>query len=143
MAIRPRAVDKNALHTMRANRSEGTGPELALRSALRAAGLKGYRVNLKGVPGRPDVAFVRARLAIFVHGCFWHRCRLCNPPLPKRHARFWRDKLAANVERDERTRTRLEQLGWTTVEFWECEVMSAPRLCADRVHRWMAAWREG
>src|SRR5262249_8203047 len=104
----------------------GTGPELALRRALSNAGLKGYRVNLAGVPGRPDIAFTRYKLALFVHGCFWHRCPVCNPPAPKRHYRFWRDKFKATIERDERTRLRLERLGWSPLEFWECEVEKAP-----------------
>lgn len=143
MATRPRAVNLNALNTMRANRPEGTGPELALRAALRAAGVRGYRLNLRGVPGRPDVAFIRPKLAVFVHGCFWHRCPTCDPQLPKRHGKFWREKLDANVERDERTRERLERLGWSVLEFWECEVELDVKRCVERVQRWMAAWASG
>lgn len=142
MANRPKAVNENSLHTMQANRPEGTGPELALRAALREAGLRGYRVNLRGVPGRPDIAFLRARLAVFVHGCFWHRCPHCSPPMPKRNAVFWREKLEGNVARDERTRVRLEGLGWTVLEFWECEVERSRHDCALRVQRWIAEWRE-
>src|SRR5262245_2951616 len=67
---KPAAVNLNALHTMQANGPHGTGPELALRRAIRQAGLRGYRLNLQGIPGKPDVAFTRFKLAIFVHGCF-------------------------------------------------------------------------
>lgn len=142
MGKSPKSVNLNALRTMQANRPEGTGPELALRAALRAAGLRGYRLNLRGVPGRPDVAFVRVKLAVFVHGCFWHRCPTCDPQLPKRHGKFWRKKLDANVERDERTRKRLERLGWSLLEFWECEIERDVNKCALRVQRWMADWAE-
>ena len=139
---RPSAVSLNSLNTMQATRGSGTGPELALRSALRAAGLCGYRVNMKGVSGRPDVAFIRAKLAVFVHGCFWHRCPSCKPRPPKRNEAFWRAKFEANVERDERTRDRLEKEGWSVLEFWECEIERSAVRCAVRVQRWMADWHE-
>jgi len=123
---------------MQANRPSGTRPELALRRALIRSGLRGYRLNLAGVPGRPDIAFTKTKLAIFVHGCFWHRCPLCRPPMPKRNRRFWELKFHENAERDERTRNRLHQLGWATLEFWECEVAGDADRCALRVARWLA-----
>lgn len=138
----PKASTLNARNTMRTTRTSGTGPELAFRSALRSAGLRGYRVNLSGIPGRPDVAFTRHKLAIFVHGCFWHRCPECGPVYPKRNAGFWREKLESNVVRDERARNRLERLGWTVLELWECEVSRDAIQCAVRVQRWIAEWAE-
>jgi len=139
---RPSAVSLNSLHTMQATKSGGTGPEIRLRAALRAAGLRGYRVNLKGVPGRPDIAFPRYKLAVFVHGCFWHRCPYCQPPMPKRNRAFWRQKFEENAERDERTRTRLERAGWTVLELQECEVEGDLRKCVTKVQRAIVAGPE-
>jgi DNA mismatch endonuclease (patch repair protein) len=115
---------------MRANGPRDTGPELALRRALRAGGVHGYRVDLRRVgawrvPGRPDVAFVRERLAVFVHGCFWHRCPVCAKPLPKKDAAFWAEKFGSNMGRDARVRMELEAAGWTVLTFWEHELETA------------------
>ncbi len=123
---------------MRANRRRNTGPELALRAALRAAGLLGYRVDLKGVPGRPDVAFTKHKLAIFVHGCFWHRCPSCKLELPKSNRAFWRRKFEANRERDERKQLGLEAIGWGVLEIWECEIARDLARCVARVERAIA-----
>ncbi|RYG44466.1 very short patch repair endonuclease [bacterium] len=109
--------------SMRANRSRDTAPELRLRKALWAAGLRGYRVARKGLPGRPDIVFGRARLAIFVHGCFWHRCPLCPPRrLPITNRAYWEAKFEGNLARDERQRAELEALGWRVRVVWECQL---------------------
>jgi DNA mismatch endonuclease (patch repair protein) len=107
---------------MSANKAKNTKPELTLRKALWYNGLKGYRLNWKKVPGRPDIAFPRKRMAIFVHGCFWHRCLVCNYPLPKHNTQFWRDKFEKNVARDESKKNELTKLGWLVVTVWECEI---------------------
>jgi DNA mismatch endonuclease (patch repair protein) len=107
---------------MRANRARNTGPELRLRQALREAGLSGYRLNWRKVPGRPDIAYPGRRVAIFVHGCYWHHCPRCYPHLPKSNPDFWARKFELNHERDARKRTSLEGIGWTVVETWECDV---------------------
>ena len=75
-------------NVMRANRAKNTGPELRLRRALREAGLGGYRLNWKKAPGRPDIAYPGRKLAIFVHGCYWHHCPRCYPNLPKSQLRI-------------------------------------------------------
>lgn len=102
-------------------RQRDTAPEVSLRRALWAAGLR-YRLHDKRLPGTPDIVFARARLAVFVHGCFWH-CHGCerSQRLPKANADFWRTKLARNVERDAEVQRRLRDLGWRTVVVWECE----------------------
>jgi DNA mismatch endonuclease (patch repair protein) len=120
---------------MRANRRRDTGPERLLRAALRREGLRGYRLAVANLPGRPDIAFPRLRLAIFVHGCFWHRCPHCQPPLPKAHRAFWRRKFELNSERDERKRRHLEAAGWDVLEFWECKVKEDPAGEACRVRQ--------
>jgi len=99
-----------------------TRPELALRRALHSRGLR-YRVHLP-VPGAPrrriDVAFTRARLAIFVDGCFWHGCPE-HGRVPSRNGDWWRWKLRRNMERDAETTALLQANGWTVVRVWEHE----------------------
>ena len=89
---------------------------------MREAGLTGYRLQWKKAPGRPDIAFPGRKIAIFVNGCFWHRCPHCNPSMPKRNTDFWIAKFKRNVERDQAAITELENLGWTAITIWECEL---------------------
>lgn len=111
-------------------RGRDTKPELRVRKALHAAGLR-YRLQAKDLPGRPDIVFRSRKIAIFVHGCFWHRhpdpnCRLAR--LPKSRQDFWLPKLTGNRERDLRNRAQLESDGWTVLEVWECETTRPERL---------------
>lgn len=125
---------------MRANRARDTGPERQLRAALRAAGLGGYRLNWRGAPGRPDIAYPGRKLAIFVHGCYWHHCPRCYPKLPKSNPDFWARKFELNRERDIRKRTSLEDSGWVVMEVWECDIRDQlPALVSDV----LAASRDG
>ncbi|HVT83697.1 MAG TPA: very short patch repair endonuclease [Chitinophagaceae bacterium] len=118
----PVPKNENVSRVMSANKAKDTKPEIILRKALWKAGLRGYRVNYKKLPGRPDIAFVSKKVAIFVHGCFWHRCPYCNYPLPKNNTRFWKEKFKKNVERDERKIKELQKLGWQVIVIWECEL---------------------
>lgn len=118
---------------MRANKARDTVPELLLRRALRGAGLPGYVVSPRGLPGRPDVAFRRAKVAIFVHGCFWHRCPHCRPALPKSNRSFWYKKFRLNVARDKRKAQGLRGDGWVVLTFWECKVRASPETAAWKV----------
>ncbi len=123
----PRASSLATRHVMQANRGKDTKPELVVRAALRAAGLTGYRLHWKKAPGRPDVCFPGRRVAIFVHGCFWHRCPYCALPTPRSNAGFWQAKFARNRARDERDRALLAQRGWTVLVVWECRLKGARR----------------
>lgn len=118
----PPASSAAVREVMRANRATNTAPERALRAALRAGGLRGYRLNWNGVPGRPDITYPGRKVAIFVHGCFWHHCRLCHQRLPRTHRDFWRAKFRANRARDARKRRELESLGWSVLEVPECRI---------------------
>lgn len=109
-------------HVMQANRSKNTKPELRVRAALREAGLTGYRLHWKKAPGHPDVCFPGRRVAIFIHGCFWHRCPYCEPSRPKTHPEFWEEKFARNQARDARDSAQLVSEGWTVVVVWECRL---------------------
>lgn len=109
---------------MAAIRSTNTKPELALRAALRAAGASGYRVHLRTLPGKPDVAFTRWRIAVFVDGAFWHG----HPDHfnPATASQYWRDKIARTQERDRQADRSLEAAGWTVVRFWDFELRNNP-----------------
>lgn len=124
MALRETwGVREATAKTMRANRSTDTKPELALRRALWAAGLRGYRKNVRRLPGTPDVVYGRARLAVLVHGCYWHQCPRCTRNrIPKTNAAYWSAKFAGNVERDARQQVALKEAGWRVLVLWECEL---------------------
>lgn len=109
---------------MQLTRRRDTPGEVALRTVLHALGLR-YRVdaNLPGTRRRADVAFVRARVAVFVDGCFWHGCPT-HGTWPKSNAAWWRAKIHANAARDRDTDTRLRQVGWTVLRFWAHEDMT-------------------
>ena len=108
--------------SLQGNKRAGTKPELLVRQRLREAGLPGYRLQWKQAPGRPDIAYPGRKVAIFVNGCFWHRCPLCQPPVPKRNREFWEAKFARNVERDAQALAALEEQDWTAIVIWECEL---------------------
>jgi DNA mismatch endonuclease (patch repair protein) len=113
---------KNVSMVMSANRAKDTKPELILRRLLRKAGFPGYRLHWKKAPGRPDIAYPGRKLAIFVHGCYWHRCPECDLPLPKSNTKFWSDKFKRNQARDARKIQELNDVGWRTLVFWECQL---------------------
>ena len=102
-------------------RSRDTGPELAVRRTAYRMGFR-FRLYRRDLPGTPDLTFPRHRLAVFVHGCFWHRhsgCRFAYSP--KSRVEFWMKKFKQNVTRDRRNRAALQNLGWRVAVIWECE----------------------
>ncbi|MGG5890709.1 very short patch repair endonuclease [Falsiroseomonas sp. HC035] len=110
-------------------RGKNTRPELIVRRTLHAMGER-FRLHRADYPGRPDIVLPRHRLAIFVHGCFWHRhpgCRLSS--MPKTRVDFWKDKFATNVARDARNVAALQAMGWRVATVWECETRN-PELLA-------------
>jgi DNA mismatch endonuclease (patch repair protein) len=109
---------------MQANRAKDTTPERILRKRLWDCGFRGYRLHSRDVPGRPDIAFRRQKVAIFVHGCFWHRCPHCKLPLPKSNRGFWAKKFRRNRARDSRKARQLKTSGWKVIEVWECQIAS-------------------
>lgn len=100
-------------------RSKDTKPEMLVRRALHAAGLR-FRVHAK-LPGRPDIVFGPCRLAVFCHGCWWHICPR-HFRMPKSNVGFWREKFRRNAERDRRVVRRLRRMGWGVLRFWEHEI---------------------
>jgi len=118
----PIASNKSVSKSMKSNKSKNTNPEILLRKRLWASGVKGYRLNWKNAPGRPDICFPGRKIAIFVNGCFWHRCPICNLPLPKTNTEFWKNKFIRNVERDKLKTQRLKNDGWKVLVVWECDI---------------------
>jgi DNA mismatch endonuclease (patch repair protein) len=111
-----------------------TGPEMLIRRELHRRGLR-FRVNHPRLPGRPDVAFTGARIAVFVDGCFWHACP-DHGVLPKNNRDWWRTKLDRNVERDREKDARLGEMGWVAVHVWEHE---DPVKAANSIqHLWLS-----
>ncbi len=115
-------LSAGVVKSMRSNKASGTSPEIRMRKALRDAGFPGYRLNWKKAPGRPDICYPGRHVAIFINGCFWHRCPLCNLPMPKHNADYWIPKLERNVERDAEKTRELEMQGWTVITVWECQM---------------------
>ena len=117
----PPASSEAVRKSMKGNKRANTKPELLVRARLREAGLTGYRLQWK-VPGHPDVAWPGKRVALFVNGCFWHRCPLCKPRMPKSNVEYWVVKFQRNVERDEQNLAALEEAGWKVHVIWECQL---------------------
>lgn len=98
-----------------------TGPELSVRRALHRMGYR-FRLHRKDLPGTPDIVLPRHRVAVLVHGCFWHRHRHCRfAYTPKTRLEFWSRKFQQNVTRDRRTESALRRRGWSVLTVWECE----------------------
>lgn len=112
----------NISRVMSANKAKNTKPEILIRKAIWQSGLRGYRIHPKIIPGKPDICFNKRKIAIFVNGCFWHRCPKCKLPLPKTHTEFWVNKFKKNVKRDKQKEITLRQLGWCVIKIWECEI---------------------
>lgn len=110
---------------MAAIRSANTKPEVRVRSALHAQGLR-FRLHRKDLPGKPDIVLPKFRTAIFVHGCFWH-CHSCKygSVVPATRPEFWAAKRGGNVARDRKNRAALRKLGWRVLVVWECDVRTA------------------
>jgi DNA mismatch endonuclease (patch repair protein) len=124
--VRARAVDAAKSRAMARQRTRDTGPELAVRQRLHALGYR-YRVDHRPLPelrARGDLVFTRARVVVFVDGCFWHRCPQ-HATSPRHNGAWWQAKLDANVARDRATDRRLVDAGWRVVRIWEHEAPDA------------------
>lgn len=109
-------------------RSSNTKPELMMKSALQGTYLR-YQPN---VEGNPDFASKRKKIAIFIDGCFWHKCPKCFRP-PKSNKKYWRTKIENNVKKDRKTTIMLLEKGWTVLRLWEHEIFSDRKKCVEKV----------
>lgn len=123
---------------MRRIRSKDTQPELAVRRICRNLGFTGYRVHRKDIIGKPDLAWFGKKLAVFVHGCFWHG-HDCAEGLrkPKTNRNYWLPKLKRNHQRDIEHVAALRATGWRVLTIWECEMHNKKRL-VRKIDRFIA-----
>lgn len=124
---------------MAAIRATNTNPELQVRRALHASGLR-YRLHAMELPGKPDLVFPRYKAVIFVHGCFWHGhdCHLFTMPATRRD--FWEAKISRNVANDEKAGAALRQAGWRIGFVWECALKGRTRLDFAAAMQALARW---
>jgi DNA mismatch endonuclease (patch repair protein) len=117
--------------TMSRIRRRDTRPELALRQALWARGLRGYRVDCRRLPGRPDIVWSRRRTAVFVDGAFWHG----HPSAfkPGKSGAYWDEKIRRNMERDRSADAALQARGWTVLRLWDFEIRRDLPDCVRRI----------
>ena len=107
--------------TMAAVKPANTGPEMAVRRAVHKSGFR-YRLHVASLPGKPDLVFPRFKLAVFVHGCFWHWHGCTRSRMPKENRDYWERKISRNRARDRQMQEQLQQLGWRIEVIWECGI---------------------
>jgi DNA mismatch endonuclease (patch repair protein) len=112
-------------------RAKDTSPEKKLRKLLYQHGIRGYRIHWD-LPGKPDIVFVKRRIAVFIDGCFWHRCPV-HYTQPETRKEFWRKKIESNLARDRKTDTYLRKEGWTIIRIWEHEIKEDPEKAVQRI----------
>jgi DNA mismatch endonuclease (patch repair protein) len=124
---------------MRAIRQKDTNPEIQIRRLLFARGFR-FRLHVKSLPGSPDIVLPKHRVAVFVHGCFWHGhgCHLFKVPTTR--TEFWMAKIQANRDRDDRDEARLLAAGWRILTVWECALKGKQKRPAVDVVEQVAAW---
>jgi len=109
-------------------KSKDTTPELTVRKALHAVGIR-FRLHRKDLPGKPDLVVPARRVAIFVHGCFWHGCPRCSARIAsKSNLGYWEPKIARNRDRDRTAQSKLRRLGWKVRVIWECDTRRPSKL---------------
>ncbi len=117
---------------MSANKGKDTKPELIFRKALFKAGLRGYRLHWK-IAGKPDITYPGRKIAIFINGCFWHRCPHCKPHMPRSNTEYWERKFSKNKERDKKNERVLKEAGWQVLVIWECQLKENLEKCIQQV----------
>lgn len=124
---------------MRRIRGKNTAPELLVRKLCRELGYSGYRIHRKDLPGKPDIVWIGRKLAVFVHGCFWHGHE-CTEGMrkPKSNQDYWIPKIARNQQRDAENIAALHATGWNVLIIWECEINEKARLL-KRLQQFLSA----
>lgn len=131
----PIPANENISKSFSGNKGKNTKPELELRKALWASGLKGYRIHYTKAAGRPDISYVGEKIAIFVNGCYWHRCPYCKLKLPKSNVDFWKDKFEKNKDRDKKKTKALKDKGWRVLTIWECQIKKDITKCVNKIRK--------
>lgn len=117
-------------------RGKNTGPEVKLRKLLWSQGIRGYRTHYN-VSGKPDIVFIKKKIAIFIDGCFWHKCPVCFQE-PETRKEFWMKKIQSNVERDKKVNEQLKVEGWTVMRFWEHDIRKKPDAVIKKIKEKMS-----
>ena len=118
---------KTRSYNMSRIKGKGTKPEEIVRRYLFSKGFR-FRKNDKRLPGTPDIVLPKYKTVVFVNGCFWHRHQGCKYFVwPKNNAEFWKEKINANMERDQRKEKNLTDLGWQVIIIWECQLKAKNR----------------
>lgn len=131
----PKASSSSVRASMQGNRSARTKPEEILVAAMQQQGINRFNRNDSKLPGSPDLVFTESRVAVFVHGCFWHRCPYCQLSIPKTNETYWVAKFARNRARDAQARASLREMGWRPIVIWECKLLKSPKLATARIRR--------
>ena len=129
-------ASKASSRAMQQNRSAGTKAEILVERQLKKLGLRG-KLNVPELPGRPDLVFHRARVAVFCDGDFWHgrNWSTLRQQLSHRvNSSYWLAKISYNIERDAQQRRALRKLGWKVLQFWETDILESPQRVAGRIH---------
>lgn len=113
-------------------KNKDTSLELRFRKMLFNSGLRGYRLNYD-LPGKPDIVFTRFKLAIFLDGCFWHKCPRCFR-YPASNKKFWKGKILKNEKRDKKVNKKLSEMGYKVLRFWQHEIKENPERAVSKVH---------
>ncbi len=122
-------------------KGKNSQPEMLVRKALFAMGHR-FRLHRRDLPGTPDIAMPGRKIAIFVHGCFWHAHRGCKyAKTPSTRTEFWTTKLQGNVDRDRRAADKLAEMGWRVLNVWECSMRTPEAIAGlpDALRRWIAS----
>lgn len=137
------SVPRNAETThkiMSAIKSKDTEPELLVRKALWKDGYR-YRINVRKLPGKPDIVFTKAKIAVFCDGDFWHGHNWAVRGLPsleeelKEYSEFWKSKILGNIARDERNTLQLKEMGWTVIRLWESDIRKDTDACVALIEQ--------
>lgn len=112
---------KQRNYNMSQIRARNTKPEIKFRKLLSNKGIKNYKINYSSLPGKPDIVFIKNRVAIFIDGCFWHKCPVCFIK-PKTRVKFWMEKIRENLQRDREVNKELKKKDWSVIRIREHDV---------------------
>ena len=121
--------------SMKANKSTDTAAERRLAAFLNLRGITDYVSNDREIPGSPDFSFRKEKVAVFVNGCYWHRCPYCKPNFPKSNQDYWSVKFERNRLRDRRNKKELRSMGWMPIVVWECKLAKNVSRVVSRIRK--------
>ena len=125
--------------SMKANKSTDTAAERRLAAFLNLRGITDYVSNDREIPGSPDFSFRKEKVAVFVNGCYWHRCPYCKPNFPKSNQDYWSVKFERNRLRDRRNKKELRSMGWMPIVVWECKLAKNVSRVVSRIRKALEA----